>query len=75
MYKKDITYVKGISQCDIFFLAGVVGFEPTKCRSQSPMPYHLATPQYMNILYNDKNMLSIKNELIGLILLIIFIGG
>lgn len=22
---------------------GVVGFEPTKCRSQSPVPYHLAT--------------------------------
>ena len=25
-------------------LAGVVGFEPTKCRSQSPVPYRLATP-------------------------------
>ena len=28
-------------------MAGVVGLEPTKCRSQSPVPYHLATPQYM----------------------------
>ena len=27
-------------------MAGVVGFEPTECRSQSPMPYHLAIPQY-----------------------------
>ena len=28
-------------------MAGVVGLEPTKCRSQSPVPYRLATPQYM----------------------------
>lgn len=28
------------------YLAGVEGFEPSKWRSQSPMPYHLATPQY-----------------------------
>ena len=27
-------------------MAGVEGFEPSKWRSQSPMPYHLATPQY-----------------------------
>lgn len=26
-------------------LVGVVGFEPTEWRSQSPLPYHLATPQ------------------------------
>ena len=25
-------------------MAGVVGFEPTQCWSQSPMPYRLATP-------------------------------
>lgn len=30
-------------------LVGVVGFEPTEWRSQSPLPYHLATPQNMNI--------------------------
>ncbi len=28
-------------------LVGVVGFEPTEWRSQSPLPYHLATPQYI----------------------------
>ena len=27
-------------------MAGVGGFEPPKCRSQSPVPYRLATPQY-----------------------------
>lgn len=31
-------------------LAGVEGFEPSKWRSQSPMPYHLATPQYSVLL-------------------------
>ena len=29
-------------------MAGVKGFEPLECRSQSPMPYHLAIPQYKN---------------------------
>ena len=28
-------------------MAGVVGFEPTECRSQSPVPYRLAIPQYL----------------------------
>ena len=28
------------------YMAAVVGLEPTKYRSQSPVPYHLATPQY-----------------------------
>ncbi len=28
-------------------MVGVLGFEPRKCRSQSPMPYHLAIPQYL----------------------------
>ena len=32
-------------------LAGVVGFEPTECRSQSPMPYRLATPQCDYLLF------------------------
>ena len=32
-----------------YFLAGVEGFEPSKWRSQSPMPYHLATPQYYSV--------------------------
>ena len=27
-------------------MAGVAGFEPAGCRSQSPVPYRLATPQY-----------------------------
>ena len=26
-------------------MAGVAGFGPAKSRSQSPLPYHLATPQ------------------------------
>ena len=26
-------------------MAGVAGFEPGKCRSQSPVPYRLAIPQ------------------------------
>ena len=30
-------------------MAVVVGLEPTKCRSQSPVPYHLATPQYIAV--------------------------
>ena len=38
--------IKEPSKDDSFILAGVVGFEPTKCRSQSPMPYRLAIPQY-----------------------------
>ena len=28
-----------------FFVAGVAGFEPTGCQSQSLVPYRLATPQ------------------------------
>ena len=28
-------------------LAGVGGLEPPKCQSQSLVPYHLATPQYL----------------------------
>lgn len=37
-------------------LAGVEGFEPSKWRSQSPMPYHLATPQYYFVLYCRDNV-------------------
>lgn len=32
-------------------MAGVAGFEPTKCGSQSAVPYHLATPQYNSRRY------------------------
>ncbi len=39
----------------IFVLAGVVGLEPTKCRSQSPVPYHLATPQYSFVGYGIRS--------------------
>ena len=31
---------------EFIHVAGTVGFGPTKSRSQSPLPYHLATPQY-----------------------------
>ena len=30
-------------------MAGVPGFEPGKCRSQSPVPYHLATILYTGL--------------------------
>ena len=42
-------------------MAGVQGFEPRKCQSQSLMPYRLATPQYFQqtILYHIKLSLSI----------------
>ena len=33
----------------VMALAGVVGFEPTQCWSQSPMPYRLATPHRAKI--------------------------
>ena len=40
------------SPCSYYlFLAGVVGFEPTKWKSQSLLPYRLATPQYYSITY------------------------
>ena len=29
------------------YMAGVDGFEPSECRSQSPVPYRLAIPQYI----------------------------
>ena len=32
------------------FLAEVVGFEPTKCWSQSPVPYRLAIPQFESLV-------------------------
>ena len=31
-------------------LAEVVGFEPTKCWSQSPVPYRLAIPQFESLI-------------------------
>ena len=30
-------------------LAGVVGFEPTECWNQNPVPYHLAIPLYVRV--------------------------
>ena len=33
-------------------LAGVLGFEPRECWSQSPMPYRLAIPQNLTLNYN-----------------------
>ena len=42
-------------------MAGVQGFEPRKCQSQSLMPYRLATPQYFqhSVLYHTEFALSI----------------
>ena len=37
---------KSTCLCKCFFLAGVAGFEPARCKSQSLVPYRLATPQY-----------------------------
>ena len=31
-------------------MAEVVGFEPTKCWSQSPVPYRLAIPQFESLI-------------------------
>ena len=31
-------------------MAGVAGFEPTECRSQSPVPYRLAIPQLIKTM-------------------------
>ena len=31
-------------------MAEVVGFEPTKCWSQSPVPYRLAIPQFKSLV-------------------------
>ena len=40
-------------------MAGVAGFEPTGCQSQSLVPYRLATPQNITILlYHRKFVLS-----------------
>lgn len=43
-------------------MAGVVGLEPTKWRSQSPLPYHLATPQSIMracLLYKSQKKVKI----------------
>ena len=39
-------------------MAGVEGFEPSKCQSQNLVPYHLATPQEKVILLIQKNYLN-----------------
>lgn len=35
---------KELTHCQLF-LAGLAGFEPAECWSQSPVPYHLAIAQ------------------------------
>ena len=42
-------------------MAGVPGFEPGKCRSQSPVPYRLAIPQY--VVEKDRFELPNQKEL------------
>ena len=34
------------------FLAGIGGFEPPKCQSQSLVPYRLAISQYLMLMYS-----------------------
>lgn len=38
----------------IFFMAGVLGFEPRKCQIQSLMPYRLAIPQCALLVYTKQ---------------------
>ncbi len=45
IYPNDQTRA-GATLHAVRLMAAVVGLEPTECRSQSPVPYHLATPQY-----------------------------
>lgn len=40
-------------------LAGVEGFEPTEWWSQSPLPYHLAIPQFAYSFEMSKQMVGI----------------
>ena len=42
-------------------MAGVPGFEPGKCRSQSPVPYRLAIPQ--QVVEKDRFELPNQKEL------------
>ena len=42
-------------------MAGVPGFEPGKCRSQSPVPYRLAIPQ--KVVEKDRFELPNQKEL------------
>ena len=61
-YAKPAAWIKKYrEQSSRYFLAGVQGFEPRKCQSQSLMPYRLATPQYFqhSILYHNESSLSI----------------
>ena len=41
-----------------FNLAGMDGFEPSKCQSQSLVPYRLATSQYASVFYHTLFYLS-----------------
>ena len=45
-------------------LVGVVGFEPTEWRSQSPLPYHLATPQYKIFVFSPEYLNIISYNLL-----------
>ena len=38
--------IKNRPHRSVFYLAGMDGFEPSKCQSQSLVPYRLATSQY-----------------------------
>ena len=49
--------------CYCTFVAGLAGFEPTGCRSQSPVPYRLATAQ--RFLLNKKRLLQAFFYLMG----------
>ena len=40
------------------FETGLVGFEPTKCRSQSPVPYRLAIAQYKRKMLKNRQALA-----------------
>ena len=51
-------------------MAGVAGFEPTQCKSQSLVPYRLATPQ--NSLPQHYNSILKNNQVFFLFLTIIF---
>ena len=54
-----ILSVASIRYVGIPSLAGVVGFEPTQCWSQSPMPYRLATPhraKFSGVIEGDRTL-------------------
>ena len=44
--QKAPAFGRGFLQRKLRNLVGLAGFGPAECRSQSPVPYHLATAQY-----------------------------